>query len=142
MARLVVTPEISIDEDELEERFVRSGGPGGQNVNAVSTAVQMRFDVRQSPSLPERVRAKILGSGDSRLTAEGVLVISATRHRTQEANRRDARARLVEIIRKASVVPKRRVPTRPTLASRKRRLDTKRRQGVLKKTRSSRIDQD
>ena len=142
MTRLKVTTDIWIDEDELEERFVRSSGPGGQNVNAVSTAVQLRFDVGQSPNLPEQVRARILRSGDGRLTGEGWLVISASRFRTQEANRRDARERLIEIIRKAAIVPKRRVPTRPTRASRKRRLDAKRKHGALKKTRKSRVDPD
>ncbi|MEM7428064.1 MAG: alternative ribosome rescue aminoacyl-tRNA hydrolase ArfB [Pseudomonadota bacterium] len=140
MARIPVTPDISIGEDELDERFIRSSGPGGQNVNALATAVQLRFSVRTSPSLPERVRAKILESGDSRLTAEGELVIAASRHRTQEANRRDARSRLVEIIRKASVFPKRRVPTRPSRAARQRRLDGKRHRGALKRTRSTRRD--
>ncbi len=142
MARIPVTANISIDEDELEERFIRASGPGGQNVNAVSTAVQLRFNVRTSPSLPERVRAKILESGDSRLTGDGELVIAASRHRTQEANRRDARARLVEIIRKAAIVPKRRVATRPSLAARRRRLDRKTKRGALKRTRRSRPDAD
>ena len=142
MALIKITDEISLLDDELEEKFVRSSGPGGQNVNNVATAVQLRFNVRLSPSLPDHVRTKILNSGDARLTKDGELLLIAERHRTQEANRRDALERLKEIIRLASIVPKRRVPTRPTLGSKKRRLETKSKRSFTKKNRSGRIDLD
>ncbi|MFK7792118.1 MAG: alternative ribosome rescue aminoacyl-tRNA hydrolase ArfB [Devosiaceae bacterium] len=142
MALIRVTNAISLFDDELVEAFVRSSGPGGQNVNKVSTAVQLRFDVRTSPNLPERVRTKILTSGDSRLTKEGVMVISAERHRTQEMNRRDARDRLFEVIRKAAFVPKRRIATKPTLGSKKRRLEGKTKRAAVKKGRSGKISLD
>lgn len=139
MALLSVTNSISLFDDELHESFVRASGPGGQNVNKVSSAVQLRFDVRQSPNLPERVREKILNSGDSRLTKDGVLVILADRHRTQEMNRKDARDRLFGVIRKAAHVPKRRIATKPTLGSKKRRLESKTKRGAVKKARSGKI---
>jgi ribosome-associated protein len=120
-----VTPHISLDERELEERYIRAGGPGGQNVNKVSTAVQLRFDVEHSPSLPEPVRRRLKTLAGRRLTKDGVLILVATRHRTQERNRADALERLLELIRAAAVVPKRRRPTRPTRGSRERRLATK-----------------
>src|SRR5437899_7257985 len=113
-----VTPHIAIDESELSESFIRSSGPGGQNVNKLSTAVQLRFDVRHSPSLPGDVRARLERLAGRRLTREGVLIITAQRHRTQERNREDARERLIELIRQAAVQPVRRRPTRPTRASR------------------------
>ena len=142
MPRIQITNSIWLLDDELEEKFIRSGGPGGQNVNKVSSAVQLRFNVRLSPSLPERVREKILNSGDSRLTNDGELILVAARHRTQEANRRDALERLKEIIRAASHVPRRRVATRPTLGSKKRRLDSKTKRGNVKKNRGGKIDLD
>ncbi len=142
MALLSVTNSISLFDDELHESFVRASGPGGQNVNKVSSAVQLRFDVRQSPNLPERVRDKILSSGDSRLTKDGVLVILADRHRTQEMNRKDARDRLFGVIRKAAHVPKRRIATKPTLGSKKRRLESKSKRGAVKKARSGKISLD
>ncbi|MGD1887595.1 MAG: alternative ribosome rescue aminoacyl-tRNA hydrolase ArfB [Cohaesibacteraceae bacterium] len=142
MARLNVTSTISLFDDELVASFVRATGPGGQNVNKVASAVQLRFDVRQSPNLPERVREKILASGDSRLTKDGVLVIFADRHRTQEMNRKDAQDRLFEVIRKASHVPKRRIATKPTLGSKKRRLESKAKRGAVKKARSGKINVD
>ncbi|WP_375571955.1 alternative ribosome rescue aminoacyl-tRNA hydrolase ArfB [Ahrensia marina] len=142
MALLSVTNSISLFDDELHESFVRASGPGGQNVNKVSSAVQLRFDVRQSPNLPERVRDKILSSGDSRLTKDGVLVILADRHRTQEMNRKDARDRLFGVIRKAAHVPKRRIATKPTLGSKKRRLESKTKRGAVKKARSGKISLD
>lgn len=142
MARIQITNSIWLFDDELEEKFIRSSGPGGQNVNKVSTAVQLRFDVRRSRSLPDRVRQKILNSGDSRLTNDGELLLVAARHRTQEANRRDALERLKEIIRTASHVPRRRIATRPTLGSKKRRLDAKTKRGSIKKKRSGKIEMD
>ena len=142
MPLIRITDEVSLQDDELEEKFIRSGGPGGQNVNNVATAVQLRFDVRHSKSLPERVRSKILNSGDTRLTKDGELVLIAERHRTQEANRRDALERLKEIIRKAAHVPKRRIATRPTLGSKRRRLEGKTKRGAIKKNRSGKIDTD
>ncbi|MGE0034904.1 MAG: alternative ribosome rescue aminoacyl-tRNA hydrolase ArfB [Xanthobacteraceae bacterium] len=129
---LRITDQIAIDEREIEEQFVRSSGPGGQNVNKLETAVQLRFDVRHSPSLPEGVRVRLEQLAGRRLTKDGVLVIIAQRHRTQERNRADAMDRLVELIREAAVVPKRRRPTRPTAGSRKRRLETKKRRGTIK----------
>ena len=129
---IVVTPRIVLDERELEETFVRASGPGGQNVNKLSTAVQLRFDVRRSPSLPDDVRARLERLAGSRLTGEGVLIIVAQRHRTQERNREDARERLVDLIRRAAVPPTPRRPTKPTLASKRRRLDSKARRSRVK----------
>ena len=114
-----------IPEDELEFRFFRSGGPGGQNVNKVSTAVQMRFDARNSPSLTGPVRARLMKLAGSRLTLDGIILITAVRFRTQERNRADAMERLQEMLDKASVAPVYRVPTRPTKASKERRLVAK-----------------
>ena len=127
-----ITDRIGIDESEIEESFVRSSGPGGQNVNKLSTAVQLRFDVRHSPSLPEGVRLRLERLAGRRLTKDGVLVIIAQRHRTQERNRADAMDRLVELVREAAVTPKRRRPTKPTAGSQKRRLETKKRRGTIK----------
>ncbi|GLK83487.1 alternative ribosome rescue aminoacyl-tRNA hydrolase ArfB [Ancylobacter defluvii] len=126
-----VTNRISLAEEEIVEVFVRASGPGGQNVNKVSSAVQLRFDVRGSPNLPEGVKERLERLAGKRLTNDGVIVISAQRFRTQERNREDALARLVEMIQQAAVVPITRRPTRPTLGSKMRRLEGKaRRSGV------------
>ena len=127
-----ITDRISIDEQELEERFVRASGPGGQNVNKLSTAVQLRFDVRHSPSLPGDVRARLESLAGKRLTRDGVIVIIAQRHRTQERNRQDALDRLVELIQRAAVAPIPRRKTKPTRGSRERRLETKKRRSSIK----------
>ena len=135
---LSISSAIQIPEDELVERFVRSSGPGGQNVNKLSTAVELRFDAAHSPSLPDAVKARLLARRDRRITAEGVVVLAAQRFRTQERNREDARARLAELIRAALVVPKARVATKPTRASKERRLSSKRERAGVKRTRAAR----
>ena len=131
-----VTRKIALDEAEIEERFIRSSGPGGQNVNKLSTAVQLRFDVRRSPSLTEAVRAKLERLAGKRLTQDGVLVITAQRFRTQERNREDARARLAALIAEASIPETPRRPTRPTYSSRLKRVETKRRRAGIKAARN------
>jgi ribosome-associated protein len=133
-----VTGRIAIDEREIDESFVRASGPGGQNVNKLSTAVQLRFDVRHSPSLPPGVGERLERIAGSRLTNDGVLVIIAQRHRTQARNRQDALNRLLEMIRQAAVVPVKRRPTRPTKASRERRIEGKKRRSGIKNLRRSR----
>jgi ribosome-associated protein len=126
---------ISIDERELEEHFVRASGPGGQNVNKLSTAVQLRFDVRRSSSLPDEVRARLERLAGRRLTQQGVLVITAQRHRTQQRNRQDALDRLVELVRRAATAPTARRATKPTAGSRERRLESKKRRSLVKSLR-------
>ena len=130
-----ITDDIRISEKEIKEDFIRSGGPGGQNVNKVSTAVQLRFDVKNSSSLPDGVRRRLIRLAGSRMTKDGILVIRAERHRTREQNRQDAIRRLSDLIVAATKVPKYRVKTKPTAASRLKRLETKQRRGQLKRRR-------
>jgi ribosome-associated protein len=127
-----VTESIFLDESEIRQDFVRSSGPGGQNVNKVSTSVQLRFDVRNSPSLPAEVRDRLIRQAGRRITVDGVLIIEGRRFRTQEANRKDTVDRLIALIRKAAVRPKTRRRTRPTLQSKRRRLESKRRRSEIK----------
>jgi ribosome-associated protein len=133
---------IEIPEDELVERFVRAAGPGGQNVNKVASAVELRFDVARSRALPDHVRAKLLSRSDRRLTADGVLVIQANRFRDQAKNRADARERLAALIVGASHVPKRRIATRPTRASKERRIESKKKNASITRGRSARWDRE
>lgn len=135
--RIAISPTLAIPETELVERFVRASGAGGQNVNKVSTAVELRFDVANSPSLPEPLRARLLARRDRRMTGEGVLVIDAQRFRTQDRNRQDARDRLSAFIAASLTVPKPRIATRPSRASKLRRLDAKRERSTIKRGRSS-----
>lgn len=130
-----ITPTIAIEETEIELEFIRASKPGGQKVNKVATAVQLRFDVANSPSLPDDVRERLIDLAGQRITEDGVLIIKAQRYRAQDRNRQDALDRLIELIRKAAEKPKRRRKTRPTLASKSRRLESKRRRGQTKRTR-------
>ena len=134
---LRISPTLAIPDDELVERFVRSSGPGGQNVNKVATAVELRFDVVNSPSLPEPVRARLLARRDRRLTDEGVLVLSAQRFRTQDRNREDARERLAALITAVLAPPKKRIATKPSKGAKERRLGAKRERATVKRQRSA-----
>ena len=137
-----IDDRISIEERELEERFIRASGPGGQNVNKLATAVQLRFDVRHSPSLPAEVRTRLERLAGRRLTRDGVLVINAQRHRTQERNRQDALDRLIALIQRAAVAPVPRRRTKPPAGARERRLQSKKRRGSIKDLRQVKPDMD
>ena len=134
---LYITPNISIDEREISEEFVRSSGPGGQNVNKVATAVKLRFDVLRSPSLPNEVRNRLIHLAGRKINRKGELIIDARRFRTQEKNRKDAIDRLIGLVRKAVQKPKPRFKTRPTLASREHRLETKHKRSGIKQARKT-----
>jgi ribosome-associated protein len=130
-----VTPEIILNEDELDWEFVRSSGPGGQKVNKVSTAVQLRFDVQGSPSIPEGIKERLIEIGGKRFTAEGILIINARRYRSQAKNRQDALERLIELLLKAVDIPQQRKATKPSQASKTRRREEKKRKSVKKRLR-------
>ena len=140
MPELRITPVFVIPESELSEDFILSSGAGGQNVNKVASAVQLRFDALHSSSLPDDVRVRLLRLAGHRLTKEGVVIVTARESRDQVRNRQIARERLAELIRRASFVPKKRKPTRPTRASKERRLETKKRDARVKRQRSKRFD--
>ncbi len=134
---IYITHSIAINENEIREKFILASGPGGQRVNKVATAVQLRFDVRNSPSLPHDVRKRLIHLAGKRITGDGILIINARRFRKQEQNRQDAVDRLIKLIRKAAEKPEPRHKTRPTLASKKRRLNTKHHRSELKQIRQS-----
>ena len=136
-----ISADIAIDENEIEERFIQASGPGGQNVNKVATAVQLRFDVRGSPSLPGDLRARLERLAGRRLTRDGILVITARRYRSQERNRQDALQRFVDLVRRAAVAPVARRPTKPTAGGRRRRLEAKARRSTIKRLRRGNADE-
>jgi ribosome-associated protein len=136
MSGLRVTADILIDESELEERFILSSGPGGQNVNKVASAVQLRFDAAGSPALTEPVRRRLISLAGQRMSQSGIIIITARRFRSQERNRADARERLAELIRRAATPPRPRRPTRPTRASKEKRLETKKARATVKRMRA------
>ena len=137
-----INAALAIDEREIEESFIRASGPGGQNVNKVSSAVQLRFNAGRSPSLPEDVRSRLMQLAGSRLTRDGILVINAQAHRAQARNRAEALDRLVELIRRAAVAPRPRRATKPTKGSRERRIEKKKRRAGLKKLRRGLLHHD
>jgi ribosome-associated protein len=142
MAMIQINSKIAIGDDEIEESFIRASGPGGQNVNKVSSAVQMRFDVLHSPTLPKEVRVRLIRIAGKKMTRDGVLIITAQRHRSQDHNRKDALERLVDMIRLAAIRPTLRKPTTPTRSSRHKRLQVKKLRGNVKKLRRERPSDD
>lgn len=140
MGQIRVTHRISLDEEELQESFVRASGPGGQHVNKTETAVQLRFDVRNSPNIPDDVKARLVRLAGSRMTLDGVLILVGDSYRSQLRNREDVRERLIDLIRDASVPPKPRRPTKPTFGSQQRRLEAKSQRSTVKKMRTVRHD--
>jgi ribosome-associated protein len=135
MGQIQVTPLLALDENELRWIFMRSSGPGGQHVNKVSTAVQLRFDVMNSPSIPDNIRARLLRMAANMINDDGIMVINARRFRSQFRNRQDALERLIDVLREATIPPKTRRRTKPTAASKRRRLQAKRRRSALKRLR-------
>lgn len=140
MPLILITNALSIDADEIEEKFVRASGPGGQYVNTTSSAVELRFDVRGSPSLPQAVKDRLEVLAGSRLTQEGVIVLFSQGERSQEMNRREIRERLFDLIREATIVPKKRRPTKPSRAAKARRVDTKKKRSGVKALRGKPVD--
>lgn len=138
LSMLEITPALSLEERELQFEYIRASGPGGQNVNKVATAVQLRFDVTHSPSLASDLKGRLIRLAGKRINAEGVLVIEARRFRSQEANRADALRRLMDLLQKAAAPPKQRHKTKPTAASREKRLKEKKQRGEIKRRRQNR----